>query len=165
MRVKDIMTTNVKTAHPETKVRDVALLMCLHRFSGVPVVDDRNEIVGIISEKDILLATYPKVDDFMQSGAPPSLEAMEHDYRDVLHLKVGEIMKRRVFTVGPDEPILRAASVMFVHRIRRIPVASPDKRLVGILSLGDVHKAVFKEMFELEFQRLAEEGGREERRA
>ena len=155
MRVRDIMSTNVKTVQPGSRVRDAALAMCLHRISGMPVVDDARRIVGIVSEKDILLAIYPKVDDFMQSPAPPSLEDMESEYRDVLHLQVSAVMKKKVFTVGPDEPILRAASVMFVHRIRRIPVATADYELLGILSLGDVHKAVFREMFEREFAHVA----------
>jgi len=158
MRVKDIMTSNVKTARLDTKVRDVALLMCLQRISGMPVIDDDERIVGVISEKDILLAIYPKVDDFMQASATPSFEDLEYEYRDVLHLQVQKLMTRRVFTVGPDEPIMRAASVMFVHRIRRIPVAV-NERLVGIVSLGDVHKAVFKEMFEREFTQVADSLG------
>ncbi len=150
MLVRNIMTSNVKTAQPETRVREVALLMCLHRISGVPVLE-RERIAGIISEKDILLAIYPKVDDFMQASAKPSFEALEYEYPDVLNLQVGELMTRKVYCVGPDEPIMRAASVMFVHKIRRIPVAQND-RLVGIVSLGDVHKAVFKEMFGREFE-------------
>ncbi|HET9122053.1 MAG TPA: CBS domain-containing protein [Acidiferrobacteraceae bacterium] len=156
MRVRDIMSTNVKTVQPGSRVREVALAMCLHRISGMPVIDEQRHIVGIVSEKDILLAVYPKVDDFMQSPAPPSLEDMESEYRDVLHLQVADVMKRKVFTVGPDEPILRAASAMFVHRIRRIPVANPEHELLGILSLGDVHKAVFREMFEREFAHVAQ---------
>ncbi|MHB1515001.1 MAG: CBS domain-containing protein [Acidiferrobacteraceae bacterium] len=147
------MTSNVKTARPDTRVREVALLMCLHRISGVPVLE-HDHIVGVISEKDILLAIYPKVDDFMQASTMPSFEALEYEYPDVLNLQVGALMTRKVFCVGPDEPIMRAASVMFVHRIRRIPVAEDD-RLVGILSLGDVHKAVFKEMFGREFEHVA----------
>ncbi|MHB1949916.1 MAG: CBS domain-containing protein [Acidiferrobacteraceae bacterium] len=153
MLVRDIMTRNVKTASPVTRVREVALLMCLHRISGVPVLEHEH-IAGIISEKDILLAIYPKVDDFMQASTIPSFEALEEEYPDVLNLQVGELMTRKVYSVGPDEPIMRAASAMFVHHIRRIPVAQ-DTRLVGIVSLGDVHKAVFKEMFAREFDQAA----------
>lgn len=163
MRVKDIMTSNVKTARVDSRVRDIALQMCLHRISGVPVIDGERRIVGVISEKDILLAIYPKVDDFMQTSAVPSFEDLEYDYRDVLHLQVQDLMTKRVFTVGPDEPIMRAASVMFVHRIRRIPVAV-NERLVGIVSLGDVHKAVFTEMFEREFTQVADAQDEERQR-
>ncbi len=152
MLVKDVMTRNVRTAHRDTKIRDVAILMCFHRISGLPVVDDDGGIVGVISEKDVLKAMYPKVDEALRLAQTPLFEELEAEYRDVLNQHVEALMSRRVFTVGPDDPILRAVSVMFAHKIRRIPVADQG-RLVGILSIGDVHKAIFKETFDREFGR------------
>ena len=66
------------------------------------------------------------------------------DYSSVLGKTVDDLMTRVVATVSPDMPILRAASIMWLHKIRRIPVTENNK-LVGILSMGDVHKAVFQE--------------------
>ena len=150
MLVKHIMNTNVKTATRTTKIRDVAVLMCFNKISGVPVVEAGNRIIGLLSEKDILLAMYPKIDEFMLADQCLSLEELEHGYRDVLNLTVEELMTHKVYTVAPEEPILRAASVMFLHDIRRIPVAV-DHQLVGIISIGDVHKAIFKENFDEQF--------------
>ena len=150
MLVKDVMTTNVRTARRDTRVRDVAILMCFHRISGLPVVDDDGAIVGVISEKDVLRAMYPKVDEALRRAQTPHFEELEAEYRDVLNLHVESLMSQRVFTVAPTDPILRAVSVMFAHKIRRIPVADHG-RLVGILSIGDVHKAIFKETFDREF--------------
>lgn len=150
MLVKDVMTANVRTARRDTRVRDVAILMCFHRISGLPVVEDDGTIVGVISEKDVLRAMYPKIDEAMRMAQTPHFEELESEYRDVLNLHVDALMSQRVFTVGPNDPILRAVSVMFAHRIRRIPVADHG-RLTGILSIGDVHKAIFKETFDREF--------------
>lgn len=150
MLVKDVMTQAIKTARPETRIKDVAVLMCFNKIAGVPVVEADRRIVGIISEKDILIAMYPKMDDVMLGDAYPSLEELEYGYRDVLELTVGDLMAKRVVTVGPDEPLLRAAAVMFLQQIRRIPVAV-DGRLVGIISLGDVHEAIFKETLDQQF--------------
>ncbi len=150
MLVKDVMTTNVRTARRDTRIRDVAILMCFHRISGLPVVDDDGAIVGVISEKDVLRAMYPKVDEALRLAQTPHFEELEAEYRDVLNLHVESLMSQRVFTVAPTDPILRAVSVMFAHKIRRIPVADHG-RLVGILSVGDVHKAIFKETFDREF--------------
>ncbi len=150
MLVKDVMTTNVRTARRDTRIRDVAILMCFHRISGLPVVDDENAIIGVISEKDVLRAMYPKVDEALRLAQTPHFEELESEYRDVLNLHVDALMSQRVFTVTPNDPILRAVSVMFAHKIRRIPVADHG-RLVGILSIGDVHKAIFKETFDREF--------------
>ena len=143
MRVKEIMTSEIKTASANSSVREIAVLMCFNKISGVPVIDEGNNIIGVISEKDVLHAMYPGVDDVMQNGSY-DFEALEAEYRDILSNTVGEHMSKTVFTVHPEDPLLKAASIMFLHKIRRIPVADQGK-LVGIISLGDVHKAIFQE--------------------
>ena len=146
MRVQDIMNQAVKTAAPDTSIREVAIQMCFNKISGMPVVTEEQKIVGIISEKDILHAMYPRVDDVMQGGRV-DFEAMETEYCDVVNGQVSELMTSNVFTVEPDLPVLKAASIMFVKKIRRIPVAK-DGQLLGIISIGDVHKAVFRQCME-----------------
>lgn len=142
MLVREIMNTNVKTASPDTPVREMAMTMCFNKISGVPVVDADNNILGVISEKDILRAMYPKVDDLMQIGSF-DFEQIETDYTDVLKLKVKDIMKDSVYTVDADTPVLKAVSSMCLRKIRRIPVVEKNK-LIGIISVGDVHKAIFQ---------------------
>ncbi len=150
MLVRDIMTHEVKTAHPETLVREVALVMCFHKISGLPVISHEDELVGVISEKDILHAMFPQLEEYMmQSPATLDFETMERGYKDIVHQRVEELMSTRVYAVEPDLPVLKAASVMFRHRIRRIPVAEAG-RLVGIVSVGDVHKAIFQENMGME---------------
>lgn len=144
MLVRQIMTEAVKTAHPDTKIRDVAMVMCFNSISGMPVVDDQGMIIGMISEKDILWGMFPKLQDYMEHPEAVDFEALEREYKDVVHMRVADLMSTRVFTVEPDMPVLKAASVMFRYRIRRIPVAE-NGRLVGIISIGDVHKAIFQE--------------------
>jgi CBS domain-containing protein len=143
MRVKDIMTTAVKVAKPDDRIRDVATVMCFNKISGMPVVDDAGRIVGVISEKDILHGMFPTLDDVMENPQVVDFEALERDYQDVVHMRVADLMSQRVFVVEPDMPVLRAASIMFRNRIRRIPVANGG-RLLGIVSVGDVHKAIFQ---------------------
>ena len=143
MLVKDIMTKTVKTARPNDLIRDVAVVMCLNKISGMPVVDDRGQVIGIISEKDILWGMFPSLQDAIRLPAVPDFEALEKEYKDVVNLRVVELMTSKVYTVSPDMPVLRAAAIMFRNKIRRIPVAD-DGRLVGIVSVGDVHKAIFR---------------------
>lgn len=146
MLVKEIMVTNVRTTTPESSVGDVAMTMCFNKISGMPVVDSNGILVGVISEKDILHAMYPKVNEFMGDGIGPftiDFEILETEYRDVINLKVKDLMTSNLFTVSQDEPILRAVSIMGLKKIRRIPVANNGK-LVGIVSMGDVHKAIFQ---------------------
>ncbi len=142
MLVKDVMNTNVKVAKLDTPIREIAVTMCFNKISGVPIVNDDNEIIGIVSEKDVLNSMYPKVDEYMQIGSY-DFEQLENEYTDILNLQVKDIMKPGLFTVTPEDPILKAVSIMCLKKIRRIPVAE-GKKLVGIISVGDVHKAIFQ---------------------
>jgi len=137
------MTKAVKTATPDTPVREVAVIMCFNKISGLPVVDGEGKLVGMISEKDILWGMFPSLAESVRAPAVPDFEALEREYKDVLNQRVAELMTTKVFSVKPDMPVLRAATIMFRNRIRRIPVAN-DEKLVGIVSVGDVHKAIFR---------------------
>ena len=144
MLVKEIMTTGVKTVKADTPVKDVAMVMCLQKISGLPVVDDDGRIIGIISEKDVLQRMFPDMGEAMSMDAKPDFEEMEQNYNDALGLSTGDLMTTVVSTVEPDMPCLKAASMMWLKKIRRIPVTEEGK-LVGIISIGDVHKAVFQQ--------------------
>ncbi len=143
MLVRDVMTANPKTVTPETKLLEVASQMCMFRYSGFPVLDAGGQLVGFIAEKDVLHRLFPTLEELMEGMASVDLDAMLGQYKDVLNLKVEDLMHRRVVTISPDMHVLRGAAIMVKHRFRRIPVAEGD-RLVGMMSLGDVHKAVFQ---------------------
>lgn len=141
MLVKDIMSRSVKTVTPGTRLAEVVSLMCLYRYSGLPVVEDGN-VIGIIAEKDVLARLLPNVDDLMSSMNTIDFDALVHSYSDLMKLQVSDLMTRGVASVTPDMHILKAAAVMAGKRFRRIPVTEGNT-LVGMLSLGDVHKAIF----------------------
>ncbi len=145
MIVQDIMNTSVKTAETHTQIKDIAATMCFNKISGVPVVDKNNKLVGVLSEKDILRAMFPDVAQIMQEGGKPDFESIEADYKGVLHKQVGDLMSQTVASVTPEMPLLKAASLMCLKQIRRIPVTDNQNHLVGIISIGDVHKAIFQE--------------------
>jgi len=145
MIVKDIMNTAVKTASPDTLVKDIASMMCFNKISGVPVIDNDEKLVGVLSEKDILKAMFPDVEQFMQEGAKPDFESIEADYKTLLDKKAGDLMTQTVASVSADMPLLKAASLMCVKKIRRIPVTDSSNKLIGIISIGDVHKAIFQD--------------------
>ena len=141
MLVKDIMRSNVRSVTPETPMLEVSSLMCLYRLSGLPVVENE-KLVGFIAEKDVLARLLPTLADFKDGMAGVNYDAMEAQYRDVIDLKTSDLMANRVISVRPDMHAIQAAAVMVRHNFRRIPVANGDT-LVGMVSLGDVHKALF----------------------
>ncbi len=145
MLVKDAMRTDVKTCKKTDSVKEIASIMCFNKISGLPVVNDDNEIIGIVSEKDILVKMFPDMTEIVASGVHVNFEELEHDYQDILSKKVADIMTTSVATVQVDMPILKAASMMWLRNIRRIPVAGNDKKLIGIIGMGDVHRLIFQE--------------------
>jgi len=146
MLVKEIMTRAVKTITPDTQLQEVASLMCLNRFSGLPVVEGDDKLVGILAERDILGYLFPDIKEVMGGMSSLDFEGMESDYKKVLPLKVADLMTLKPISVSPDIPILKAVSVMARHNFRRIPVADGEK-LVGMISLGDIHRAIFMKSF------------------
>ena len=82
--------------------------------------------------------------DLIKEEGVPNFEDMEQGYTGALQLKVGDIMTTTVLSVTGDMSIMKAASLMCVRKIRRIPVTQGTK-LVGIVSIGDVHKAIFQQ--------------------
>ena len=142
MLVSEIMTTSVKTAQANTSIKEIANTMCFNKISGLPIVDDDDNIIGIVSEKDLLRRMFPEMAEVVEEGAP-NFEEMEKNYADTLNLVASDIMSCDVSSVTSDMPIMKAASLMCIKQIRRIPVAHNNK-LVGIVSIGDVHKAIFQ---------------------
>ncbi len=143
MKVRDAMSRSVRSIKPDTKIIEVASLMCLYRFHGLPVVDDEDRLLGVIAEKDVLHCLFPKLEDLMSEGMHSvDLDREMGRYSEVLDLTAEELMTRKPVTVDPEMHLLRAATVMVRHNFRRLPVTDND-RLIGMLSLGDVHKAIF----------------------
>ena len=119
MKVKDIMSREVDVVAPETTLRDAAERMHSLDVGVLPVcADDR--LVGVITDRDITVrATADGLDPFAT--------------------QVGEIMsKDDLITCGEDEDVEDAARKMRDRQVRRLPVLNQERRLVGILSLGDV---------------------------
>lgn len=152
MFVKDVMIRNVRTVRKEDSIRHVAGIICTNKISGLPVVEGDNHLIGVISEKDILNALLPSYADFLHDPIRGrDFEGMENSYQDVLSKTVDDLMSPKVFTVFSEDPIMKAASQMALHRFRRIPVVDENAMLVGIISLGDIHKAIFKKELGLKF--------------
>ena len=149
MNVKDIMTTNVRTVSSDKKLGEVVSLMCIYRYSGIPVVDE-GKLVGTVSESDILGKMFPKLEDLMSGMSTVDYDAQMDQYSDVVSITVRDVMTPVVISVKPEMHILQAASMMVGRKFRRIPVAVGDE-LVGMVSMGDVHKAIYQSTLATKF--------------
>jgi CBS domain-containing protein len=141
MKVRDIMTTEVVVAHPDTSVNHVARLMSGRGISGVPVVED-GKVVGIVTELDLILRNTrlepPAFFQLLDARIP--LETPGH-YRERLRHMLGtearDVMTEEVVTAAPDDDLEALADLMVKRRLNPVPVVDGD-RLVGIVSRSDI---------------------------
>jgi CBS domain-containing protein len=147
MNVNEIMSRDITTVSADTSVMEAASLMCLYRYSGIPVVDG-DTLIGLIAERDVLSHLFPKLEDAMESLATINFTEKTKEYSSLMRKPVSDLMAKNLKTVAADMPILKAAVFMANNRFRRIPIADNGK-LIGMVSLGDIHKAIFHQSIKL----------------
>jgi CBS domain-containing protein len=145
MLVHDVMSTGVVTAKKTDTVRSVVVKMLGRNCGAIPVVEDDNRLVGMVTVRDVMLPLYPNYGDYIHDNVRSrDFIEMEEGYPEVLTKKVEEIMSANPLTVSPNDPVLQAASYMGLKNFRRIPVVEKGK-LVGIVSIGNINRSLFLE--------------------
>ena len=144
MKVSDIMTKEVMTVKRDTSVNEVAKLMGVHDISGVPVVDDEQHVIGIITELDLIVRNtrleMPHFVAVMDWGRIP-LERPKHAKERLQHMlgtQAADIMTEKVETIGPDAPVEDLAELMVKQRFNPVPVVDEAGVLIGIISRADL---------------------------
>jgi len=122
MKVERIMTKDISACTPGQTLNRAAQIMWERDCGCVPVVNEHNIVVGMITDRDVCMAAYT-------TNAPLS------------SLRVGDIMARRVIGVGPFDTVEAAEGLMQRHQVRRLPVVGLENQLVGIVSLNDLARA------------------------
>ncbi len=140
--VRDIMTRDIVKVMPDTSVSDIALLMSQRRISGVPVVDEHDRVLGVVTELDMVVRnTRFKLPAFFTLlNATIYLEAPGHIKERLHHmlgLTAGEIMSEKAVTIAADASIEDLAELMVGRRANPVPVLE-DGRLAGIVSRSDI---------------------------
>ncbi len=127
MKAADVMTTDVVSVGPNARVDEVGRILLERRISAVPVVTERGELVGIVSEGDLIRRS--------EAGT-------QHRRSWWLKLLMGsDIMTRRVVTATPDMPLDQIATLLEKNRIKRVPVVR-DGKVVGIVSRANLVQAL-----------------------
>ena len=139
MKVREIMTTDVLTIGPEAELRDVARLFVEHGISGLPVCGAQREILGVISEGDILFKEQGRADEGQSLLARLDGSAARAADKAAA-VKVGDAMTAPAITVPPYCSVAEAARIMSEHGINRLPVVKGDE-VVGIVTRTDLVRA------------------------
>ncbi len=129
---------------------EAAKLLFEKQVSGLLVVDADNQLIGLLSEKDLYSVLYPEYQDFYQN--PESFldfEAMESKVASVKDWPVSKIMTRTIHSVSENDPLMKVGAIMLSKRVNRLPVISETGNLIGIVSRRDIYHAILREEFKL----------------
>ena len=119
MKVKELMTTDVKRCSLETNLAAAARIMWEGDCGAVPVTDERDHVVGIITDRDICIAAATR----------PRPEG---------EIPVKDVISGALYTCAPGDDVRAVLDTMKARKIRRLPVVEQGGRLVGIVSIHDI---------------------------
>ncbi len=139
--VQNVMTEKVLSVTPDMSIHEAARLLSANKITGLPVVDEKNRVIGVISSADIYVPEGTKKDNpfrklllrfRVKQGAVKGEE------------RIGAAMSAPAITTEPDADVKEVAAVLDLHRIKRLPVVDLEGKLIGIISRGDIVRAMGK---------------------
>ena len=119
MRISEMMTRDVKCTRPDASLIDAARQMKKLDIGALPVCGKNDRLIGMITDRDIVVRAVA-------------------DHRDLEETKVQDVMTPDIQFCMEEQPVEHAAHIMRERQIRRLVVLNKDRRLVGIISLGDI---------------------------
>jgi CBS domain-containing protein len=141
--VSEVMTPNPLTVTPTTPLKEAVQLLADNHISGLPVIDEGGTAVGELSETDLMwqasgatLPAYIMLLDSVIYLTNPARYSQE--LHKALGQTVGDVMTDKVNTIGDQDSLQKAAQLMHDEHIRRLIVINAERRVVGILTRGDI---------------------------
>jgi len=148
--VRQLMTADVVSFSPEENVQVAMAAMVEREVDGAPVLDPDGRVIGMLTTGDLIVQEsqlhFPTVISLLGASLelPSSKKRFDEDIRRALGASVGEVMSNDPETIGEDDTLERAATLMHDHDVSRLPVVR-DGVLVGIISRGDIVRAIIAE--------------------
>jgi CBS domain-containing protein len=143
MKAADVMATNVITVRLDTPVAKIAEVLLANRISAVPVVDDKDALVGIVSEGDLIHRVESGTERHRSWWLEllTGKEVLAYEFVKSHARKAADVMTHKVVSVKPDTPLGDIASLLEKHRIKRVPVMNNGK-IAGIVSRANLIQAL-----------------------
>jgi CBS domain-containing protein len=144
MKAADVMTTNVITVGPDARVPAVAEILLSARISGVPVIGAEGELMGIVSEGDLMR----RIEAGTERRRPWWLvilagrDALAAEFIKEHSCKVADVMTRNVITAAPDTPLSTIANLLEKNAIKRVPIVDHEGKVVGIVSRANLLQGI-----------------------
>jgi CBS domain-containing protein len=148
--VADVMSHDPILVRPETPLKEAIQILAEKRISGLPVTDHAGKLQGIISETDLMWqetgVTPPAYIMFLDSVIYlQNPGAYDRDLHKALGQTVGEVMSKNPVTISPEKTVKEAAKLMHDRNVHRLPVLDNAGQVIGILTRGDIIRAMAAE--------------------
>jgi len=142
LKARDMMTKDVVTATPDMEITQAARLLLENHFNGLPVVDDKGRLIGIICQDDLIVQQkklpLPSLFTFFDGLIPlTSYRSLEKEVDKIVASKVSQAMTSDPITIEPDTSLEDIATLMVSNNVHTLPVVEGG-RLVGIIGKEDV---------------------------
>jgi len=145
LKIKEVMILDLTSVSADTPIKEAVKIMSRQRMVGLPVVNNDQNVIGVITESDIAKACLPGYYKELQNPSfIPDFDQFSQQAKKIAHFPVKEFMTREVFTVEEDTSRTEAANLLFRKRLRILPVVR-GKKLVGILTPSSLCKNAMEE--------------------
>ena len=145
MKIKDIMIRDVTSVLKDCKLFNLLEILSRHKITGVPVVNQEQEVIGFISQHDIIKDTLPNYLEIVNSGSILSeFIQLSKSLKENSNRPIKDFMKKNVITVNESDNEVLAADLLIRNKVQRLPVTR-NKKLVGIITLTDICRMLIKE--------------------
>jgi CBS domain-containing protein len=148
--IAEVMTPTPITVTPKMPLKEAITILAEHKIGGLPVIDEKGELVGILSESDLM---------WQETGVEPPPYIMILDsiiylqnpgrYEKEIHKALGQtvadVMSEKPITVKGNQPVKKAAQLLHDKQIRRLPVLDEQDVVIGIITQGDIIRAMASE--------------------
>lgn len=145
--VAQVMTPNPITVTPQTPLKEAISILVENKISGLPVIDETGNLVGIISETDLM---------WQETGVEPppyimildsiiylqNLHRYEKEVHKALGQTVGEVMSEQIITIETTDSVKRAAQLLHDKSVRRLVVVDNEGKVTGIITQGDILRSM-----------------------
>ena len=148
LRISDLMTRNLAVIRRDRDVHELERLLLEKKVHGVPVIDEDERLVGVVSQSDLVAWHYLNgIDGAAFYDYSNLLVRDSNDFKtlsltDIQSATVEQVMSPVVHCIGPDRPVAEAAGRMIEERIHRLVVVDENRRVLGVVSAIDVLRAV-----------------------
>lgn len=151
VKVSEAMTPDPITVPPDMEVTEVAKVMIDNNIGGLPVVDESGELIGIVTESDLIVqdteVKFPSFVSFLAGYVfvPGSLHRFEDKFKKAVASTAADVMTKDVMTLDADDSAEDAATMMSHNKMKRFPVMK-DGYLVGMITMADIVKMISRDV-------------------